>query len=305
MTIPNITVGSLNIVTSETENLDSSKPRLSDFAAYAHIRHGDYLLYSIAFELGAWLIPLLLVVLVILLRLQWNFMFFAAIPVGLVIPTIFRSSRRLAKRYRIDPQKTLLQDTRPPILFLRSFKDDSIENSRPPRQKAPEELLVPEYDRIGPVVAVGKPGELLPLIGAVRLYFNNEEWQFQVSRLMSISNLVLFQVGNSKGLEWEISNAKHLLSPEQLIFSFVAWHDLEKADRQFQYEVFREQAEKLIGCSLPGSFNNAYFLYFDREWNHKLVYVNINIVKKFFLIDAAKTYVHTAVKQIRQARESE
>jgi hypothetical protein len=65
------------------------------------------------------------------------------------------------------------------------------------------------------VVAVGKPQEHLPPLGAARLYVRSEDWQSKVKRLMRQAQavvLVLFtrnlqdQAHKAQGFQWEIQH---------------------------------------------------------------------------------------------------
>jgi hypothetical protein len=49
--------------------------------------------------------------------------------------------------------------------------------------------------KIGPFVAIGRPGERLPQLGAIRLYVADPEWQEMVTRLMSEAALVVLRAG--------------------------------------------------------------------------------------------------------------
>ncbi len=60
----------------------------------------------------------------------------------------------------------------------------------------PEEELRNAIRPIGPLVAVGQPGEKLPKPGATRLYAGDEAWRGLVSRRMISAKLVVFRAGH-------------------------------------------------------------------------------------------------------------
>ena len=60
---------------------------------------------------------------------------------------------------------------------------------------------------VGPVVAIGKPGEPLPELGAARLYVADDQWQAKVIELMGKAALVVIRLGASPGLLWEIEQS--------------------------------------------------------------------------------------------------
>jgi hypothetical protein len=143
------------------------------------------------------------------------------------------ASRRLRRRAR---RRALLSavaarqlDPRPPILFLRAFRDDqvSLAAARPPllmRLIDPggiggslEELIVQEYTGLGPVVAIGDPKDPLPPLGVSRMYCTGETWQERVNSLMQESARIVIAVDSSAaigpegvptGLAWEITRLR-------------------------------------------------------------------------------------------------
>jgi fatty-acyl-CoA synthase len=70
--------------------------------------------------------------------------------------------------------------------------------------------------QIGPVVAIGKPSEPVPQLGAACLYVSNDEWQRKVAELMAAARLVVVRVGASPGLLWEIEQALAKLPRQRL-----------------------------------------------------------------------------------------
>ena len=113
---------------------------------------------------------------------------FSVIGIGLmlVIMALFRRSRR---HEAVSAAQAMADDPRPPVLYLRSFQDDGsvlLDDQGLPGMQAltratsptsSEEELARILEQIGPVVAIGKPGEKLPELGAARLYVSHEEWQ--------------------------------------------------------------------------------------------------------------------------------
>jgi len=119
-------------------------------------------------------------------------------------------------------------DTRPPVLYLRSFQDDV----RSPVGGAfgvwlkvmmwffPlsfEQELAAIMNRIGPFVAVGRPGERLPELGANRYYFSNDEWRVRVSELVQRARLTVILCGSTGNLWWEIDHVLASVSPRHVV----------------------------------------------------------------------------------------
>ena len=107
--------------------------------------------------------------------------------------------------------EVLARSDGPPILYLRSFADDAlriddslwtrlipfrslVRGILPPRF---EEKLVEELSRLGPVVALGRPGEWLPQLGAAREYVAGDAWQREIVDLIARSRAVVMVLGRS------------------------------------------------------------------------------------------------------------
>jgi hypothetical protein len=115
-------------------------------------------------------------------------------------------------------ESLMSKDPRPPVLYLRSFQDDPIaaqgelhysipgpHGSQPLSLVAEteEEQLAQVMNEIGPFVALGRPGEMLPEIGAARTYTSNDEWQSKVLNLMGQAKLVVLRAGDTSSFLWE------------------------------------------------------------------------------------------------------
>jgi hypothetical protein len=145
----------------------------------------------------------------------------------------WRLLRRARRLEAVDADQAMALDPRPPVLYLRSFADDdqaliddqgsaitrhSMQLLRPP---SPEEELAAFLRRLGPVVAIGKPGEPLPELGAARLYVPHDAWQAKVRSLMAQAGLVVVRVGTSPGVLWEIEQALVHVPRPRLVFALI------------------------------------------------------------------------------------
>lgn len=227
--------------------------------------------------LGAWL--------VIFLEDRWG----DAVPAGAVSWSAFAvigspllvAGIRLINRARrmraahTDTVSDAAPDSRAPVLFLRSFTDDT-RNAAPPDlarinpfvMATREENLVAALQGIGPVIAIGRPGERLPPLGAQRLYVNHDAWQAKVTDLMVSARLVVLALGGSEGLWWEIEQAIARVPPTRLLFhgemrAFPAF--LTRAQRWIPRPVALPR-QRLVSLSPP-----ELLLYFDADWNARFV----------------------------------
>ena len=275
--------------TTSVDVFESCDGRLKDYINYAKLRH-DVTDKHRFYTLKAWWQLFLCTLLISL----WTFIhFFLVRDVDLVLIIIliiafvnfsrpFNQLVILRRRLRFDPTQTILCDTRQPILFLRSFSHQAPEinletdsfteggqNRIWPPLRSLEERLVAALGDIGPVVAVGKPGEPLPQLGAIRFYFDDDTWRMKVQELISSSHFVLLQPGQSReteGLEWEMAIIREYAQPNQIIFSFMHWRRGSWSEAQTDYELFKTQFEKDYNVSLPQRIGNILFMSFDNSW---------------------------------------
>jgi len=138
---------------------------------------------------------------------------------------IYRGRRHLAR----SGEAALRSDRRPPILFLRQFSDDGALHGlsfwRSRRLLSLRSWYVRTYEQrvaravrgLGPLVAIGRPDEELPELGAARIYVGDDAWQVKVGELVVRSQLVLLQIGDTEGIRWEIETLVGKVPPAKLI----------------------------------------------------------------------------------------
>ena len=130
----------------------------------------------------------------------------------LLISAGLRNTSRWVSRQSYERQ--VGRDLRPPILFLRAFKDDQ---SRLPQSgilhrllraelgaRRLDHILVEEFSRFGPVVALGRPGERMRPFGAARVYVEHSDWQAKVLELTAKAAHIVLVADDSAGIAWEI-----------------------------------------------------------------------------------------------------
>jgi hypothetical protein len=152
----------------------------------------------------------------------------ASLPCYIGSLLLFRGTRSLKKH----AQLVLLDDHRAPVLYLRSFVDDETQDPHfglkwtwrcfLPAMKfnrvVVEEDLADELSRyVGPVIAIGRPGEPLPELGAHRLYVDDDHWQEEISRHMRAARLIILRIGDSEGLLWELQQLLDTVPPERIV----------------------------------------------------------------------------------------
>jgi hypothetical protein len=195
------------------------------------------------------------------------------------------------KRLAPDGATLLATDHRPPILYLRPFADDEIEE--PLAVRAPdadglasaaiyellisllgsaahatltqEERLAKTLGRLGPFIALGEPGEQLPDLGAARLYVATHHWHAVVADLMSRARLVVIRPGAGRGLWWEIERVLASVPAQKVVF----WLPGPARDGTTSEGVYAELGRFLqprVSGRLPEWRDTAPYLCFSEGW---------------------------------------
>jgi hypothetical protein len=178
----------------------------------------------------------------------------------LAVPFIWVIGLRLCAR---TGPNVLRDDQRMPFLYLRSFTSDAPEADFvwPLPVYSYERQLATALSDIGPLVAIGAPGELLPPLGAVRLYVNDDsQWKDMVSKSMVAARAVFFLIGKTEGFWWELKHAVSNCDPRKIIIC------LPKKNRREMYAYLREKASDIFPHPLPADLGTAMFLAFGSTW---------------------------------------
>ena len=196
--------------------------------------------------------------------------FLIALPVSasmFLCVRILKYARRLRAKEVTDQQNKDYRDDKAPVLYLRSFKDDKAMGAVIGLRTTEEQLAYAVQD-IGPLIAVGLPGEPLPQTGAARIYIPHDKWQADVAKLIAKAHLIVFHIGNTKteGLWWELQQAFSKVAPHRIVIYIRC--SPTRLDVQLQ------NIADLIGHS-EVSFNITRrlvfmihgFLRFDKDWH--------------------------------------
>lgn len=153
------------------------------------------------------------------------------IGVFLLARALWRVGRRLNLRRR---NEIILRD-KPPVLLLRSFTDDvagipsnMLIQRLFRRRKRLEEMIGEQLTTAGPFVAIGKPGERLPQLGASRLYVGDSEWQAVVQSYIARSDLIIVIAGKTHWVQWELAN---VLRQGRIAGLLIVFPRITEADR--------------------------------------------------------------------------
>jgi hypothetical protein len=181
--------------------------------------------------------------------------------------------------------EALASDPRPPVLLLRSFADDEIflpgQSAPPPlwayfgTEETLEQLTAGTFSAVGPVIAIGRPGEKLPPLGAARLWVSNEEWKEQVEELLSRCRRVVMFLGDIKGndgLAWEVEKIFGLSAPEKIVLIVPP---ISEDAVQARWQKYRERSHGRLPAYEGGEATAT----FSPEWRPDIRRVRVGLLR--------------------------
>jgi uncharacterized RDD family membrane protein YckC len=204
---------------------------------------------------------------------------------------LFRAGKKMKMALAED---ALADDPRAPILYLRSFNSDKDADQSvggkwynhlfrfavPANLATEEEQIAMLMNCVGPFVAIGRPGEILPQLGAYRTYIDDYAsegesldlfWKSKVLDLMDRSCLIVMRVGDTEGFWWEVGNVREIVDPRKVVFLL--------PEKQKDYDPFRKKAEAHLGVELPdfnpeeiGDRSFGGLMWFQDDWTPHIEY---------------------------------
>ena len=160
-----------------------------------------------------------------------------------------------------------------------------------------ESGLTSTLRQLGPVICIGKPGEIYPEIGAARIYVSDAHWKDAVEYFFKHAAAVIFTVGRTESLWWEINTALSVVSLDRLLFFFPFaekvgtrgslfrryWAfiglglttrkmlDRMETERRARYELFRKSIQSFLPKSLPDTLGKSLFIDFSGDGTARLL----------------------------------
>jgi hypothetical protein len=206
-----------------------------------------------------------------------------SVALSVVGAFLYKKGKQLAQ---LNAIRELENDNRNPIVYLRSFAEDwaaaKSENDPfiakflslglPQNLSTEEEQLAKAVKRFGPFVAIGDPKELLPQLGASRIYADNTAWKDVVVHLIEIAQLVVLRVGETPGFWWEVKTTIENKEPQKIIFLLPENREKYNA---FKTKLFTECMLKVPNDYFPVPVRGQSFsavLAFDSDWKSHIIY---------------------------------
>jgi len=180
-------------------------------------------------------------------------------------------------------------DARRPILFLRSFDIDEA-TAQPSLPEllgitnvvaTPEQKLVKALAKSGPVLAIGRPGEKLPPLGAARFYVTDALWRQKIADIASVSQLVVVTSGVTAGLAWEIRHIMASVSPRRLVLwahpHLLKWR---RKAREAEWSLFTDTLGQLFRHPFPRPLGDTELFTFGIDFRPQRVEPDMSPIRR-------------------------
>ena len=242
--------------------------------------------------------------------------------------TGFRLLRSGWKYDVMSADQLLASDPRPPVVYLRSFEADDEILLRPEGfwgkaasvligyavTFSPEQELAEILSNVGPVIAIGKPGEPLPELGAARLYVGDADWKAKVTDMMARSRLVIIRTGSTPNLAWEIDQAMARVPRRQILFvSLGNARQTAAFDRYFERSFGRVVPSGGAAVTPPwmklisvGKYVSGRIVYFDQSLQPREESIRLTLSWAGLALGLMRPYrdsIRTAMKRVFTALE--
>jgi hypothetical protein len=121
---------------------------------------------------------------------------------------------------------------------------------------------------IGPAILWVPRDEVVPDLGAARMYVSDDAWQDRVKELLYQAQLVVLRAGETDNLLWEVQTVASAVRPERIVF-------LLPFSNQKKYDIFRDKTARLFPKPFPAKYKKNLWmqtgsikalLYFEPDW---------------------------------------
>ena len=162
---------------------------------------------------------------------------------------VFYRGMRLAK---LNAAQLRARDRRAPVMILRQFRDDFLESGKMSFGGRPtfEHFVAAELNRVGPVVAIGRPGERVQPLGASRDYLGDGDWRGPVGTTMVDAALVVVILGDSESVLWEFRTAIETRGKTRTLIVVPPLPD--RSELGSRWTRFAKASADILGPGFPG-----------------------------------------------------
>jgi len=200
-----------------------------------------------------------------------------------LLPGILRDLRLRKQLKAPSASEVLAHDKRPPIIYLRSFKEEGTGKDLPAtltveplmnplgfggRQMPTfEQELAVYVERSGPFVTLHNPDFGLSELGAARLATKEgNDWWKQLDEVLPGCRFVIFRAGETKNLLLELQKLVSEVPATKVLVYLQMGVEQDAGVQQARYNRFRKLTESILPKPLPEKRGKYQFLYFDPDW---------------------------------------
>lgn len=186
---------------------------------------------------------------------------------------------RQIKRKNLDIVEfdDVIQSSESFVLYLRSFEDDGKSKELPVslftlshQLSTFEEQMAKDFKNFK-LIAIGRPREKLPQLGANRLYISNELWKEQVSILIEKASMIIVKPSFSDGLNWELNTIISNGYLTKMVIFHLFKDDTERKFQNFYYDKFKILMSKKFKLEMRAFSANSVYSYFQKNLTHQQV----------------------------------
>ena len=122
-------------------------------------------------------------------------------------------------------------------------------------------------------IAVGDPADIIPKVGAERIYMDEKNWKDKVRFLIQHASCVIIGIGATPSLSWELEQVKKFVNPQKIFFFSPPMKDSDQAI--VLYNSFTKIAKEVFETDFPlydGKDPAILFVALNNSWvPYKLV----------------------------------
>jgi hypothetical protein len=138
-----------------------------------------------------------------------------------------------------------------PIIAIRMFFDIGVESAA--------EVLSRAFRGVGPLVAIGRPGDELALPGADQMFVTDDQWKQVVLGYLDQCSAVVVQVSNSPGFLWELDQVMRRVPRHRVLFL------VDFRGKWEEYPRFRDMVKASYAVDFPFYIGHSTFVYFEAD----------------------------------------
>ena len=117
------------------------------------------------------------------------------------------------------------------------------------------------------VLALGRPGELEPPVGAAQFYVPDDAWEQTIQDIVPLCSAVVWTTGHTRALRWEIEHLVNVLAPQRLlIWLHVGVMKGTQEQRAFEWNKFLADCGAAFRKPLPREVDGIQMIAFDNDW---------------------------------------